>query len=295
MRKYHIFLPLFLCLAFGCGAVAFSSGMVLEDNIYSQMDDAFFDETFGGEVSSVQISDTVRFSFVPQAPEGMLPNLLIELADGASLPETPEDMLTVVHSIIETAQYLQAEFPDAFIFNNALAQTYSEAGLGFTIAEPEIWLWTAARNSVLLPFYFHEQVENAFADGMYLLSLRQSVDGKNYYTLYTNPAYVAEYMRTVPLDASQSQIQTALMVWLVEQYIATSESPAETEETAIHLTVTALKANLRASASAESDVVAAVYKDERLKLLGAAENGWLEVETEAGQQGFILSSLVAGE
>lgn len=277
-----------------CGSSACAVGVELTDEAFRQLDEGFFADSFGGEVGTVAISDTLAFSFAYEEPNGLMPGLFIQSTEGMSIPEAPDEMLTVVLSIIETAQYLQSEFPEVFIFNAALAESYGETGLGFTIAEPELWIWSSTKDGVLLPLYFHEQAEGAMADEVYLLSLTQQSGGNAYYALYANPSYVVEYMKRIPLDASQSQFQVALMVWLVEKYVLddaqAGQETAQSEEDTM-VVVTAEKANIRASADADADLVASVYKNQQLKLLSVADNGWYEVETADGVRGFISPKL----
>ena len=91
-----------------------------------------------------------------------------------------------------------------------------------------MWLWSQTRDGVLLPLYFHKQVDGALADEVDLLSLTGAGQETGYYTLYKDAVYVAEYMRHVPLDASKSKFQMALMVWLVQNHI-NSESAGSVE------------------------------------------------------------------
>lgn len=244
MRKVVSYLLLFTFLFPLCASAAPQTGVRLSDEVFAQIEDSFFVDAFGGALSSIELNDTMTFTFVPEPTDGLLPNLFLESHDTISPSEDAEEMVAVVYSIIETAQYLQGELaanlqeelPGAFIFNEAKAESYAETGLGFAIADPALWLWAESGIGVMLPVYFHQQTEGALADEVYILTIMAPPGEKTYYSLYSNPAYVAEYMRHVSLDATASHFELALLVWFVENYqdiaslLPDEQSPVEAED-----------------------------------------------------------------
>lgn len=184
---------------------------------FATMEQRFFSQAFGGDTGRVELSGTHTFVYQRQEPgDGFIPSLYIKNQE--SVTPSEEGMRLAVQSMVESAQYLQGQFPDAFLFNREKALAGEGGSLGIALAEPDIWLWAQDERSVVFPMYFHRQGEGSLPVQVCMVSAVNQSDGSSYYALYTDGDYLRQYLRLQPLDAEASHFQMATLYWFIQQH-----------------------------------------------------------------------------
>lgn len=261
-------------------------GFSLPAESFVALDAAFREGAFGGELKSVALSETMTFLFVPEEEDRFMPSLTIQDAQGAQLPTDATAMVEVVQSIIQTAQFLQGEFPDEFLFSTEKMQAHADATLGFAIADPEVWLWMDNGAAVMLPFYFHID-DNTMVDDPYLLTIAQMQDGSGQYLLYNGAEYVVDYLMCVEMVSDQSLFQQTMINWYMERFV---DGQADVSLGTVEVKVESGK--VRAEGHSEADEVGIVLKGQTFSILSISEGGWYEIELADGTRGFVSPLLV---
>ena len=190
------------------------TGVVIDNDVFFAMEDAFFQADFMGEMKNITLNDTQTLTFNPAGDtDRLLPNLFVTMTDADPFKPDVEAVASTVGTLIMTMQFLQEQFPDAFLFNTKLESVYAEAGLSYLVAEPEIWLWPKSMSAVLLPVCFYENADRELVDGIYLLEVVSTMDGAMRYALYNDSQHVVDYMAHMEITTGSSPFQTVLALW----------------------------------------------------------------------------------
>ena len=292
------------------------SGFVMEVQNFAEMEQRFRERGFSGDVSSVALSYTQTFALAIEEAVRLMPDVSLQMQEAAELVEDTDQMVSAVQYLLEVALLLQENFPDVFVFNMEMAQAHAETGFGYAIAEPELWLWAANAQGVMLPIYFHDETTGELVDGVYLLNVINSANGGVYYALYNDVETVVEYLMSVELNSGSSLFQQTVIQWYIDNFVEQGTSEAEggnapdagdisetttpesakdtdTQDYIGFAKVTASgSANVRKAGNGESEVVGAVIEGSSYKVLSIDENGWYELLLSDGATGFISPKLV---
>lgn len=268
------------------------SGFVIDNETFFALEERFRISEFSGTMSSVDLSETQTLVFNQEPVNRLLPTLAVTIADAEPFKEDANELASTVGSLIGVMQYLQDQFPDTFMFNNVMAEAYDGVGLGYLVAEPELWLWPESAGAVFIPVCFYENRRGTLIDDMYLLEVMAVEDGGLCYILYNDPQYVADYMEYVTVTADASAFQYALAFWYLKNYMLTATDIEHEQGAAGMLRVLNTLCFVRASSDTASQIVARVKRGEWYPVLSIAENGWYEIRLTDGTIGYISSNLV---
>lgn len=199
-------------------------GFVIENTMFSDMENVFQQNTFSAEMSAVALSETQTLVFNPKQVDHLLPNLIMTLTDAESFTEDVDTLVSVLGSLIGTMQYLQDQFPDSFLFNDEMIAEYAESGVSYAVSEPEIWLWQESAGAVFIPVCFYENGSGMLVDGIYLLEVLVTDTGSLCYMLYNDSQCVVDYMAHVTIGAGNSPFQQALAFWYLQNHLLIDEN-----------------------------------------------------------------------
>lgn len=267
-------------------------GFVIDNDAFFALEEYFRTTDFSGEMSSVELSETQALIFNPSPVDHLLPTLSVTITEADPFSEDANELAATVGSIVGVMQYLQEQFPETFLFNNEMASLYDGIGLGYLVAEPELWLWPESAGAVFVPVCFYENRRGTLIDDMYLLEVLAIEDGGLCYILYNDPQRVADYMEHVTVNADASPFQYALAFWYLKNYMLTSADIEQEQGAAGMLRVLNTLCFVREASDTGSRIVARVKRGEWYPVLTIAENGWYEIRCTDGTIGFISPNLV---
>jgi hypothetical protein len=267
-------------------------GFVIDNDVFFALEETFRMTDFSGEMSSVDLSETQTLVFDSKPVDRLLPTLSVTLSEADPFSEDADELASTLGSIIGVMQYLQEQFPDTFLFNDEMASEYETSGLGYLVAEPELWLWPDSAGAVFIPVCFYENARGTLVDDMYLLEVLAVEDGGLCYILYNDPQRVADYMEHVTVNADASAFQYALAFWYLKNYMLTAIDIEQEEGAAGMLRVLNTLCFVREFSDSSSRIVSRVKRGEWYPVLSIAENGWYEIRLTDGSIGYISSNLV---
>ncbi|MDL2319159.1 SH3 domain-containing protein [Eubacteriales bacterium OttesenSCG-928-A19] len=289
MRRMVIcLLALLLCPALAArGEETAVSGYVMEAEAFYALEASFRERAFAGDAQSVELTETQTLMFVCEAPARMLPSLTVMIRQAVPLLESMEQMVGITQSLLETMQVLQAQHPEAFLFNEERAMAHAETGFRFAVAEEDLWLWAQDGSGVMLPFFFYDGESGAMIDGVYLLTVVIVGPQSAYYALYNGAELVLDYLMCVEVASNQSDFQRAVVQWYLGTFV-----DAQAEDAGLgSLRITVKAGRVRAEGGTDAKVVGTVRQDQVYPILSVAKSGWYEIELEGGMRGFISPAL----
>lgn len=229
----------------------------------------------------------------------MLPSLTVMIRQAAPLLESMEQMVGITQSLLETMQALQAQHPDAFLFNEEMAMAHAETGFRFAVAEEDLWLWAQDGSGVMLPIFFYDGESGAMIDGVYLLTVVIVGPQSAYYALYSGGEIVLDYLMCVEVASDRSDFQRAVVQWYLSAFVdgqeeeagAAEATPPEEDAGLGSIRVTVEAGRVRAEGNTDAKAVGIVRQDQVYPVHSVAKSGWYEIELENGMRGFISPAL----
>jgi len=256
------------------------SGYMIKDDIFYTLGDSYFQSCFIGTMSKVTLNEMQEMVFNPARLERLLPNLYITLPQ----LELDADVVSdIVKFILGITSNLQEKYPDSFLFNAQMMTDLAEAGLGYLVAEPDIWLRPETYTAAMIPMCFYNHENGELVDGMYLLEITTTEDGAFRCALYSDPEHIIDYMVYVTIDSGKSSFQNALAQWYLVNYpiVKWQNFVIGTVRITNAVSYVGDEDNLNAR------VVARVQQGEELPVLFTTENGWYLVRCMENVFGYI--------
>lgn len=276
------------------------SGYVMEVEPFFELEESFREQAFPGEMLRLALTDTQTLMFTSEDTGRMLPSLTVMIKQAVSLAENVPDMSSITQSLLETMHRLQADYPDAFLFNEAMAMEHAETGFQFAVAEPDLWLWAQNGNAVMLPIFFYDGESGTLIDGVYLLSIVIAGPESAYYALYNDASIVLDYLTRVEVSSDQGDFQRAVVLWYLDTFVdpqtleqqPDSEAEGEAKTGGLgSIIITVESGRARAEGNQDTKVVGAVRKDQVYKVYSISDSGWFEIQLEDGTRAFVSPAL----
>lgn len=315
-------LGLVMLLGPGAGALALS-GYVLEDEALDTLESGLREAYFSGEMQSIELSEAQSLLFDGREVDRLLPNMWFVLGGSPDFEEDATFLSDMIGSIIASAQTLQEQFPDAFLFHTALAEAHEAAGLRYAVAETDLWLWAESMGVMLAPFFLYEESTGALVGDPYLIQVAIEALEEGHalhYIVYNDPEAVLRYLEHVEVDGAAGVFHAGLASWYVstqaqpgeiDQLLQAQPSPAPEGQPGASIDepdvpqagpapvpigkagIIVKSANIRATPSEDARVVAYAHAEEVYPVLSVDKaSGWYELLLETGETGFISPKLV---
>jgi len=254
---------------------------IIADDVYYEVGDSFFKTSFYGDMQAVKYSDSVgELVFNPASPERLLPNLYVTVP---AFEMDEESIKDTIRFILEVTNYLQDHFPESNLFNVKMMADRADAGLGYMVAEQNIWLRPTTYPAALIPVCFYNDGNGDIFDGIYLLEVTPTAEGDFRCTLYNEPKHLAIYMAYVTIESSGSPFQLALAQWYLRYVYLENWNDHVTGYARIISSMGYVCDTDHVSAR----VLARVPVGEELPVLDESSNGWYWVRYEEGKFGYI--------
>jgi hypothetical protein len=256
----------------------------IADELFYALEDSFFQPTFIGNMKTVDLSESETLVFnSSREQDRLLPNLYITMSLEEPFEVNMEMIKAMVVRILGVTDYLQEAFPEEPLFNVKMMEDRAKSGLGYMVAEPDIWLLPESCSAVMIPVCFFDNESGNLVDDIYLLEVVATEEGALRYALYNNLKYVGKYIENVKISSDGSPFQAVLVQWYLQNYL---EIMWEEIMIGTVCVVTAVgyvgeKDNINAR------VVARVWQGEEYPALTETENGWYLIRYAYKVFGFI--------
>lgn len=295
MRRILPFLlALLLCAPLAAhGEETSVAGYVMDAALFHEMEAGFRDQVFGGEVGSIDLTDTQTLLFTQEEAARMLPSVTVMIRQAVPLVEDVDSMVLVTQSLLEHMQALQAENPDAFLFNTERAMAHVDTGFHFAVAEVEVWLWAQDGSAVMMPLFFYDGESGELIDGVYLLTVAIAGPESAYYALYSGAEQVVDYLMCVEMASDQSDFQRAVIEWYLSNFGGAEDGAADADGGGDlgSLRITVDSGHAREAGEEDAARVGTVRKGEVYPIEAVAESGWYEIRLADGTQAYISPAL----
>lgn len=271
----------------GLVAGAEAKGYVLEDAAFYALEDTFLQMAFDRPLGHADLTETVSIVFDDAPVDHLLPNLTVLDAEGITLTGDQEAMHTAMEDILAGAQQLQDAFPEAFIYNKAMAEHYEGKGMTLAIGDADIWLWAQDGQAAMAPFGFFSIYDGTLVDGPYLLAAVSTESGGQY-ALYHDEAIIQAYLAHVALDPQASAFQREVS----QKYQAAPDAESTRAYIGTVFVTAEHSANVRADSNVESEAIHVVRNGQWYYVLSIADNGWYQIRLWDGRSGYVSPMFV---
>lgn len=280
-------------------------GHILDNETFFATEIGYRRKWFDRALSSVSISDTQSFFFVPDTEEHLLANLTLVSSTDAAVVKTAEDAVESIGQLVSIAKAVQDGLKDGIAFSYSLLGKHAATGIGYLVGDEDIWLWSENRQAVMLPIVFYDETSGDLVDDVYLMVVAKAAEGNGYVALYNDKEIVADYLTQVEVNSEASDFQRVIIQWFVHNYDEIMGSANVSEENAPVsdgmtrdsyigiVTVTSNKSiNVREEATQDSELAGVVRSGQWFYVLSIAENGWYEIQLAYGVTGYVSPILV---